>query len=231
MRAGPNVSLIASLVGDPARANMLTALMSGKALTATELAHEAGVMPQTASTHLAKLEAGGLIVTEKQGRHRYFQLSGADVAGVLEGLMGLAARTGHLRTRTGPRDPALRRARVCYDHLAGELGVGLYDGLRRQGYIAAEDGSVTLTPKGVRAVDAFGIDVTRLQDQRRPVCKNCLDWSARRPHLAGSLGAALLDQFYGLKWARRETNSRIVTFTPPGERELRERFSIRAERV
>lgn len=231
MRAGPNISLIASLVGDPARANMLTALMSGKALTATELAHEAGVMPQTASTHLAKLEAGGLIVTEKQGRHRYFQLSGADVAGVLEGLMGLAARTGHLRTRTGPRDPALRRARVCYDHLAGELGVGLYDGLRRQGYLAAEDGGVALTPKGVRAVDAFGIDVTRLQDQRRPVCKNCLDWSARRPHLAGSLGAALLDRFYGLKWARRETNSRIVTFTPPGERELRERFAIRADRV
>ena len=228
MRAGPNISLIASLVGDPARANMLTALMSGKALTATELAHEAGVMPQTASTHLAKLEAGGLIVTEKQGRHRYFQLSGADVADVLEGLMGLAARTGHLRTRTGPRDPALRRARVCYDHLAGELGVGLYDGLHHQGYLAAEDdGGVALTPKGARALDAFGIDVTRLKDQRRPVCKNCLDWSARRPHLAGSLGAALLDRFYGLEWARREADSRIVTFTPSGERELRERFSIR----
>ena len=148
MKAGPNISHIASLVGDPARANMLTALMSGKALTATELAHEAGVMPQTASTHLAKLEAGGLIVTEKQGRHRYFQLSGADVADVLEGLMGLAARSGHLRTRTGPRDPALRRARVCYDHLAGELGVGLYDGLHRRGYLDAAEGGVALTPKG-----------------------------------------------------------------------------------
>jgi DNA-binding transcriptional ArsR family regulator len=231
MKAGPNISHIASLVGDPARANMLTALMSGKALTATELAHEAGVMPQTASTHLAKLESGGLVVTEKQGRHRYFQLSGADVAGVLESLMGLAARTGHLRTQTGPRDPALRRARVCYDHLAGELGVGLYDGLHRQSYLTAEDNGVILTPKGARALDSFGIDVTRLQDQRRPVCKNCLDWSARRPHLAGSLGAALLDRFYALKWARRETGSRIVTFTPPGERELRKRFGIRAERV
>jgi DNA-binding transcriptional ArsR family regulator len=231
MKAGPNISHIASLVGDPARANMLTALMSGKALTATELAHEAGVMPQTASTHLAKLESGGLVVTEKQGRHRYFQLSGADVAGVLESLMGLAARTGHLRTQTGPRDPALRRARVCYDHLAGELGVGLYDGLHRQSYLAAEDNGVILTPKGARALDSFGIDVTRLQDQRRPVCKNCLDWSARRPHLAGSLGAALLDRFYVLKWARRETGSRIVTFTPPGERELHKRFAIRAERV
>jgi DNA-binding transcriptional ArsR family regulator len=231
MKAGPNISHIASLVGDPARANMLTALMSGKALTATELAHEAGVMPQTASTHLAKLEAGGLIVTEKQGRHRYFQLSGADVADVLEGLMGLAARSGHLRTRTGPRDPALRRARVCYDHLAGELGVGLYDGLHRRGYLDAAEGGVALTPKGVRALDVFGIDVAELQHQRRPMCKNCLDWSARRPHLAGSLGAALLDRFYALKWARREKDSRVVTFTPPGERELRDRFAIRLEPV
>jgi DNA-binding transcriptional ArsR family regulator len=231
MKAGPNISHIASLVGDPARANMLTALMSGKALTATELAHEAGVMPQTASTHLAKLESGGLIVTEKQGRHRYFQLSGADVADVLEGLMGLAARAGHLRTRTGPRDPALRRARVCYDHLAGELGVGLYDGLHRRGYLDAAEGGVALTPKGVRALDVFGIDVAELQHQRRPMCKNCLDWSARRPHLAGSLGAALLDRFYALKWARREKDSRVVTFTPPGERELRDRFAIRLEPV
>lgn len=231
MKAGPNISHIASLVGDPARANMLTALMSGKALTATELAHEAGVMPQTASTHLAKLESGGLIVTEKQGRHRYFQLSGADVADVLEGLMGLAARSGHLRTRTGPRDPALRRARVCYDHLAGELGVGLYDGLHRRGYLDGAESAVALTPKGVRALDVFGIDVAGLQDQRRPVCKNCLDWSARRPHLAGSLGAALLDRFYALKWARREKDSRVVTFTPPGERELRDRFAIRLETV
>ena len=153
------------------------------------------------------------------------------MADVLEGLMGLAARTGHLRTRTGPRDPALRRARVCYDHLAGELGVGLYDGLHRQGYLAAEDEGVVLTPKGGRALNAFGIDVTGLQDQRRAVCKNCLDWSARRPHLAGSLGAALLDRFYALKWARREKDSRVVTFSPPGERELRERFAIRAERI
>ncbi len=231
MKAGPNISHIASLVGDPARANMLTALMSGKALTATELAHEAGVMPQTASTHLAKLESGGLIVTEKQGRHRYFQLSGADVADVLEGLMGLAARSGHLRTRTGPRDPALRRAGVCYDHLAGELGVGLYDGLHRRGYLDIAEGGVALTLKGARALDVFGIDVAGLEDRRRPVCKNCLDWSARRPHLAGSLGAALLDRIYALKWARREKDSRVVTFTPPGERELRDRFAIRLEPV
>jgi len=230
MKAGPDISHVASLVGDPARANMLTALMSGKALTATELAHEAGVTAQTASAHLAKLEAGGLVATEKQGRHRYFQLSGEDVADVLEGLMGLAARTGHLRTRTGPRDPALRRARVCYDHLAGDLGVGLYDGLRRNGYIANGGGEVILTPAGARSLGEFGIELCKLEDRRRPLCKTCLDWSARRSHLAGSLGAALLDRFYALKWARREKDSRIVTFSSSGERELRRRFGIADER-
>ena len=117
--------MVASLVGDPARANMLTALMSGKALTASELAQEAGITPQTASSHLAKLEAGGLVEPEKQGRHRYYRLTDPDVAGVLEGLAGLAARAGHMRVRTGPKDPALRRARICYDHLAGTLGAAM----------------------------------------------------------------------------------------------------------
>src|SRR4051794_32458091 len=122
MKSGPDIAMIASLVGDPARANMLTALMNGRALTASELAQEAGITPQTASSHLSKLEAGGLIEPEKQGRHRYYRLTDDDVAGVLEGLAGLAARTGHMRVRTGPKDPALRRARVFYDHLAGGLG-------------------------------------------------------------------------------------------------------------
>lgn len=231
MKTGPNISLIGSLVGDPARANMLTALMSGKALTATELAHEAGVSLPTASAHLAKLEAGKLVVPEKQGRHRYFHLSGEDVAEVLEGLMGLAARTGHLRTRTGPRDPALRRARVCYDHLAGDLGVGLYDALAGRALIAGSGARLDVTPKGARALSTFGIDMDGLGGKRRPLCKACLDWSARRSHLAGSLGAALLDRFIALKWARREKDSRIVTFTPSGERELRRQFGVNAGHV
>jgi DNA-binding transcriptional ArsR family regulator len=226
MKTGPNISPIASLVGDPARANMLTALMSGKALTATELAQEAGVTLPTASAHLAKLEAAGLVIPEKQGRHRYFQLSGEDVAEVLEGLMGLAARTGHLRTRTGPRDPALRRARVCYDHLAGDLGVGLYDGLLCKGYITASTRPLELTPKGRRALADFGIDLAPLVKMRRPLCKTCLDWSERRTHMAGALGAALLQRFYQLKWAQRERGSRIVRFSPAGERELRRVFGI-----
>ena len=125
MKEGPDIARIAALIGDPARANMLTALMSGKAVTATELAQEANVTLQTASTHLSKLDEGGLLRPRKQGRHKYFSLANDDVARVLEGLMGLAAGSGHLRSRTGPRDPALRKARVCYNHLAGDLGIRL----------------------------------------------------------------------------------------------------------
>ena len=136
MKDGPDIALVGSLVGDPARANMLASLMTGRALTATELAQEAGVTPQTASTHLARLVDGGLLLAEKQGRHRYFRLADPDVAQTLEALMGLAARAGHLRVRTGPKDPEMRRARVCYDHLAGDLGVKLFDRLKGRKLIA-----------------------------------------------------------------------------------------------
>jgi DNA-binding transcriptional ArsR family regulator len=184
------MAMIASLVGDPARSNMLTALMSGRALTATELAQEAGITAQTASSHLSKLEAGHLVVPEKQGRHRYFRLSGPDVAAVLEGLMGLAARAGHLRVRTGPADPGLRRARVCYDHLAGDLGVRMLDSMTGRKLLRAQKDSIALTPQGERFVADLGIDLPALGGSRRPLCKTCLDWSVRRSHLAGSLGAA-----------------------------------------
>lgn len=210
------MAMIASLVGDPARSNMLTALMSGRALTATELAQEAGITPQTASSHLAKLEAGHLIVPEKQGRHRYFRLSGPDVATVLEGLMGLAARAGHLRVRTGPADPGLRRARVCYDHLAGDFGVQMLDSMTEKRLLRAHKDGVALTPQGERFVADFGIDLAALGGSRRPLCKTCLDWSVRRSHLAGSLGAAILSRLYELKWARREKSNRVVFFSPNG---------------
>ncbi len=140
MKEGPSIATIAALMGDPARANMLGALMAGRALTAGELAREAGVSAPTASGHLARLSEAGLVLVEAQGRHRYFRLSGPDVALVLEGLMGLAARTGRLRTRPGPRDPALRQARTCWDHMAGEWAVRLYDGLVADGRLAATDG-------------------------------------------------------------------------------------------
>src|SRR5580765_6175459 len=127
MKDGPSLAPVAALIGDPARANMLSALIGGGALTARELAEEAGVTPQTASSHLSRLERGGLLVAVKQGRHRYFRLAGADIAAMLESIMGVALRTGDTRLRPGPRGPAIRHARICYDHLAGEMGVALYD--------------------------------------------------------------------------------------------------------
>jgi DNA-binding transcriptional ArsR family regulator len=221
MKAGPDIAMVASLVGDPARANILTALMTGRALTASELAHQAGVTPQTASSHLAKLEAGGLIEPEKQGRHRYYRLTGPDVAGVLEGLAGLAARAGHMRVRTGPKDPALRRARICYDHLAGDLGVQMLDSMKRQRLVRESKQAIELTADGQRFLtNSLQISVESLAHPRRPVCKACLDWSERRHHLAGTLGAAMMNRFTELKWAARDAapGSRVVNFTRNGEK-------------
>jgi DNA-binding transcriptional ArsR family regulator len=221
MKAGPDIAMVASLVGDPARANMLTALLSGRALTASELSQEAGITPQTASSHLSKLEAGGLIEQEKQGRHRYYRLADPDVGGVLEGLAALAARAGHMRVRTGPKDPALRRARVCYDHLAGDLGVQMLDSLRQQKLVRQNKHDIELTTEGARFLEsALQIDADTLAHPRRPVCKACLDWSERRHHLAGTLGAALLQRFTELKWAARDPapGSRVVQFTRQGEK-------------
>src|SRR3984885_5054827 len=221
MKASPDITRVASPVGDPGRANMLTALMTGRALTASELAHQAGITPQTASSHLAKLEAGGLIEQEKQGRHRYFRLTDPDVAGVLEGLAGLAARAGHMRLRTGPKDPALRRARVCYDHLAGDLGVQMLDSLKQQKLVRQQQHDIKLTAEGARFMaETLQIDAEKLAHPRRPLCKACLDWSERRHHLAGTLGAAMMTRFTELKWAARDSTpgSRVVNFSGNGEK-------------
>jgi DNA-binding transcriptional ArsR family regulator len=227
MKEGPDIALLGSLIGDPARANMLTALMSGKALTASELAAEAGVTLQTASSHLKKLEAAEMLRQRKQGRHRYFSLADDDVGSLLEAMMGLAAKRGHSRTRTGPKDPALRKARVCYNHLAGELGVQMFDSLLSMGYLAKTDDDVILTDRGQTFADCFGIDVGALGKSRRPLCKSCLDWSARRTHLAGSLGTAFLGRFYQLGWAKRHDQSRIVAFSANGERQFMSSFPIK----
>ncbi len=225
MKEGPDIALIGSLIGDPARANMLTALMSGKALTATELATEAGVTIQTASSHLKKLEAVNIVQPQKQGRHKYFTLADEEVGSVLEAMMGLAARRGLVRTRTGPKDPALRKARTCYDHLAGEMGVFLYDGLVANGHLTDTSGEVSITQTGQRLVSEFGINLASLNSSNRPLCKSCLDWSARRSHLGGSLGVALLSRFHELGWARRDKASRAVIFSENGERSFREVFA------
>ena len=172
---------------------------------------------QTASSHLAKLQAGGLIIGLKQGRHRYFRLADNDIAEMLEKMMGVAARAGYLRIRPGPSDPMIRKARVCYDHLAGEMGVRLFDSFKRTGRIAEHGGVYRLTRRGEIFLGKFGVDLAALESQRRPLCKTCLDWSMRRHHLAGSLGAALLERFFALGWAARERKSRAVIFTKSGE--------------
>ena len=222
MKEGPTIAPIAALAGDPARANMLSALMGGKALTASELANEAGVTAQTASAHLSKLESGGLIAAIKQGRHRYFRLADEDVAEMLEKMIGVAARAGHMRTRPGPSDPAMRKARVCYDHLAGEMGVRMFDALMKGRYLALRDGALVITRSGMGFLDELGLDVP--DSPRRPLFRGCLDWSMRRQHLAGVLGAALLERMYELKWARRERDSRAVLFTPHGEAKFNRLF-------
>ncbi|MDH7789693.1 winged helix-turn-helix domain-containing protein [Ochrobactrum sp. AN78] len=224
MKDGPIIASVASLLGDPARANMLTALMDGRALTVSELAAAAGVTIQTASGHLSKLDAANLLVAEKQGRHRYFRLSGTDVAQVLEGLMGLAQRTGAVRVRTGPKDNALRKARICYDHLAGERGVEMLDASHRLGLID-DANEPLLTDEGKSFFSCLGIDVDMLQKGKRPLCRHCLDWSERRNHLGGALGAALLKNFIDKGWARRE-EGRVIAFSPNGIQAFAKTFQL-----
>ena len=224
MKEGPDIALIGALIGDPARANMLTTLMTGKALTASELAAEAGITAQTASSHLSKLETAGLLTQRKQGRHRYFALADDEVGNLLEAMMGLAAKRGHMRARTGPRDPALRKARVCYNHLAGDFGVRLFASMVARGLLAEAGEEISLTEAGEAFVGELGIDLPDLTQSRRPLCRSCLDWSERRTHLAGALGTGLLDRFYDLGWAHRIEGSRVVSFTGEGERRFRECF-------
>lgn len=216
MKEGPDIAYVATLIGDPARANMLTALMSGKALTVSELAEEAGVTIQTASSHLSKLDAGGLLRPRKQGRHKYFSLASDEVAHVLEGLMGLAAGAGHLRKRIGPKDAELRAARVCYNHLAGDMGTQMFDSLIARGHLVLHGEDLVLTGSGAAFATDFEIDLEDLQKARAPLCRECLDWSERRSHLAGSLGRAFLTRFEDLGWAKRDQKTRVVSFSRSG---------------
>ncbi len=226
MRDGPHISGIAALIGEPARAEMLTALMADRALTATELAEVAGVSKATASAHLAKLVDARLLLVHTQGRHRYFRLADRDVAQLLESLTGVAFRTGALRLKSSPREPALRRARVCYDHLAGELGVQAFEALMARQCFKADAAGLHITPAGTAWFTRFGVDTAAVTLQRRMMCKACLDWSERRHHLAGAWGTALLQRLFDLGWARRVKGTRIVQFTPPGERAFQQAFAV-----
>jgi DNA-binding transcriptional ArsR family regulator len=234
MASNARFAEVASLAGDPARAAMLHALMDGRALTATELAHAATVAPQTASGHLARMTTAGLLGVEKQGRHRYFRLASPAVAQMIEGIMQVASISDAAQRPVvvGPRDAALRTARTCYDHLAGRLGVALADALGEGGRIElASDGGL-VTEAGVAFFDRIGIDVGALTVRQggraaRVLCRPCLDWSERRPHLAGGIGAALCAHSFAHDWIRRVRGTRAVAITPKGERVFREQFGAR----
>jgi DNA-binding transcriptional ArsR family regulator len=222
---------IAALAGDPARAGMLHALLDGRALTASELARVAGVTPQTASGHLARLSAAGLVRVAKQGRHRYHRLASPAVAQMMESIMQVAAGLARPQLTVGPRDQALRAARTCYDHLAGTLAVALADALVGAGHVELSDDSGLVTESGLALLGRVGVDVAALGSAKgkrggRLACRPCLDWTERRPHLAGRLGAALCTHCLAQGWIRRVDGSRAVTVTPKGERGFRESFGV-----
>lgn len=213
----PHLASVAATIADPARARMLAALMCGQAWTATELALEAGVAPSTASAHLRTLCDAGLVRRAASGRHRYFELVDGEVADVLEGLADLAAKTGR-RVFGGHVDPAARAARVCYDHLAGAAGVQLFEALRASGVLVGEQ-VLQLAEHARRRLLDYGIDL-QTASGTRPLCRRCLDWTERRPHLGGALGAALLRLMITENWVARDAGTRTVRFSADGRAHL-----------
>jgi DNA-binding transcriptional ArsR family regulator len=218
------IAEMGALIGERARAEMLVALMSGEAQTATELAAAATVTKQTASSHLTKLVDAGLLDVAVQGRHRYFRIADRRVARLIESMIGIAA-DAKPHAQFGPRDAAMRKARVCYDHLAGELGVLVHDSMQQRAMLMVGSEGLELTDGGAAFLLKLGVDVSTLT-ARRPLCRSCLDWSVRRYHLAGAVGAALLDRFVVLQWAKRLPKSRVMSFHATGERALRRAFPV-----
>jgi len=214
----PEISATAGLLADPTRGRMLSALMQGKALTATELALEGGVTASTASSHLARLTDAGLIAIAQQGRHRYFQLASPEVAAAIEGLMAISVPpVARQVVMPGPRDEAMRHARVCYDHLAGEAAVRMLDRMQGRKLVTVARDAIELTGAGKTWCRRVGVDLEALGETRRRLCRPCLDWSERRTHLAGALGCALLERLFALRYARRVRDSRVVVLSPLGE--------------
>jgi DNA-binding transcriptional ArsR family regulator len=217
---------IASLVGDPARANILTALLDGRALTAGELAYAAGVTPQTTSGHLAKLTEANLLALSKQGRHRYYRLATKQVGHMLESIMSVAASAPPRHRPASRLDEGLRTARTCYDHFAGKLGVGLTEMLVRREQLVLTDEGGEITAAGRDFLTRFGIDLDEARHRKRAFCRPCLDWTERRPHLAGAVAAALATRCFALGWFERRRDSRALTITAKGRRGLVELFGL-----
>ena len=223
------VAKIAAAIGEPARARMLYCLMDDRARTSTELAAIADIGASTASEHLSRLKAEALVKVAAQGKHRYYSLAGAEVARVLEGLSVLAGGAGHHFVPATPF--RLRAARTCYDHLAGTLGVVLHDRLIALGWLSrpsrGRDLAYDLVPKGAQGFQALGIDVQQLRDLRRRFAFPCLDWSERRPHLGGAVGAAMLKLALKRRWVTRELDSRLLEVTRYGRAQMLARFGAR----
>jgi DNA-binding transcriptional ArsR family regulator len=233
MTESPNIAALAAHLADPARARMVLALMDGRALTVGELGQVAGLGKASASEHAARLLAAGLVRADRQGRQKYMALAGPQVAHLVEAMMALAGGAGPAGggtaagpLRTGPRDPALRRARVCYNHLAGALGVQVYQSLSARGFLAHAPGGLTLTDAGRAFATGFGLAEADLAPGRAPLCRDCLDWSERQSHLGGRLGRLMLAQMERLDWLRRLPASRVLTVTPRGQAGLTRHFPV-----
>jgi DNA-binding transcriptional ArsR family regulator len=222
------VSRIAAAIGEPARARMLYCLMDGHARTSTELAVVADVSPSTASAHLNRLKTEHLVKLLAQGRHRFYSLGGPDVAAALEGLSVLAGGSRKAFVSTAPN--RLRAARTCYDHLAGVIGVALHDCFKARGWLSTDstagDNKYDLTIDGTKAFEALGIDLEATRRLRRRFACACLDWSERRPHVGGALGAAVLKVALKRKWMVQDLDSRALSLTSLGRRELLTRFGL-----
>jgi DNA-binding transcriptional ArsR family regulator len=216
-----DVAAVAALIADPTRAAMLDALMDGRSCAAGELAGRVGIAPSTASGHLARLLAGGLVTVEARGRERRYRLSSPAVATALEALSRVAPAKDVRSLRSADRSAAIRAARTCYDHLAGRLGVDLTEALVRDDVLVLRDTSYDLTPRGAETMAALGVDVETARSRNRAFARACLDWSERRPHLAGALGAAVADALLVKDWLRRRPNDRALTVTPLGRSALR----------
>jgi DNA-binding transcriptional ArsR family regulator len=226
MPNAPQIAEVAALVGDPARANMLVALLGGRALTATELAYAAGVSPQTTSGHLGKLFAARLVTLMKQGRHRYYRLAGPHVAHMLESIMHVAIDGPPRYQPRSKTDDQMRRARTCYDHIAGVLGVELADSMMAHDFVVLGDEAGEVTPTGMKFLTGLGVDLAAALAKRRVFCRPCLDWTERRPHIGGAVGAALAKRCLELKWIEQVRDSRALAITSAGRRGLVEAFGL-----
>ncbi|MGE7946911.1 ArsR/SmtB family transcription factor [Lysinibacillus sp. NPDC093688] len=226
MGINPNMAEIASLLGETSRATMLASMMDGRFHTASELAYMAAIKPQTASFHLAKLVEGNLVSVEKQGRHRYFQLAGEEIAQLLESFLAISPPPEVRSLKQSSQMKLLQDARTCYDHLAGKLGVQLTESLLNASYLKLEEKQFLITAEGAQFFADFGLDLDDLKRKRRSFSHACLDWSERRYHLAGALGQGMMTHFLSLGWVTRVPAIRAIKVTEKGRAGFKEVFKF-----